>query len=215
MPSISLLADGLEGNPQVKVSLTEFIDFVTTSGSPKLTAARTAKKNHNTKYDPKTDFYKPFRECVASMHIRQQPDVDLNALLADLQDTKKASNYPELVKGFCKFVKGRTLQWSAPPRAEWTSGDLTVTINPELAIILDGQPHVIKMYLKTAKLTKFNVTIVNHLMELVLRPAIDPAILGVLCVRKAKFHELQPATPGLTALLQGEAATFVDIYRQS
>ena len=215
MPSISSVASNPDGKSQIKVTLTEFIDFVTTSGSPKLTAVRTAKKNHTTKYDPKTDFYKPFRECVASMHIRQEPKIDLDALLADLQDPKKAANYPELAKGFCKFVKGRDLQWAAPPRAEWICGDLIVSINPELALHIDGQPYVIKMYLKSAKLTKFNVAIVNHLIELTLRPAIDPAIIGVLSVRKAKLHELQPATPGLTALLQGEAATFADIYRQS
>ena len=215
MPSVSPAASDHGDDRQIKVTLTEFIDFVTKCGSPKLTAVRTAKQNHTTKYDPKTDFYKSFRECVARMHIRQQPKVDLDALLADLQDSKKSANYPELVKGFCKFVKGRNLQWSAPPRAEWTSGGLSVSVNPELALSIDGKPHVIKMYLKTEKLTKFNVAIVNHLMELALRPTIDPAILGVLCVRKAKLHELQPAPTGLTALLQGEAATFAEIYRES
>ena len=215
MPIISSMATDQGGHRQIKVTLSEFIDFVTKCGSPKLTAVRTAKQNHSTKYDPKTDFYKPFRECVSSMHIRQQPKIDLDALLLDLLDPKKATNYSELVKGFCKFVKGRDLQWSAPPRAEWTSGNLTVSVNPELALSLDGKPHVIKMYLKSEKLTKFNVAVINHLMELALRPAIDPAILGVLCVRKAKFHELQPAITGLTALLQGEAATFAKIYSES
>ncbi len=210
----SSAASGHGDHRQVRVTLSEFLDFVAASGSPKLTKVRIVKQQRATAYDPRTDFYKPFRECVASMHIRRQPESDLDALLLDLKDPKKASNFPELVRGFKKFVKGRELHWSAPPRAEWSWGDLTVIVNPELAISLDGMPFVLKMYLKSEKLTKFKVAIVNHLMEMTLRPAIDPATLGILCVRKSKLYELQPAEPGLTALLQGEASMFVEIYNQ-
>ena len=46
----------------IQISLTEFVDFVAKSGTPKLTVVRTVKDRHAVGYDPKTDFDKPLRD---------------------------------------------------------------------------------------------------------------------------------------------------------
>jgi hypothetical protein len=39
----------------IDVSLTEFVDFVSKTGTPKLTVVRNVKKRHAEEYDPQTD----------------------------------------------------------------------------------------------------------------------------------------------------------------
>jgi hypothetical protein len=197
----------------IRITLTEFLDFVMTSGQSRITVVRNAKRRRLVGYDPRTDFYKPIRDCVANMHSSGRPQADLDALVAGLTDPKKIANYPELAAGFKRFIRGRELAWYAPPHADWTGGGLTVAVNPELHLDIDGQRHVVKMYLKGEKMNRQRVAIINHLLDQALRPRVGPAILGVLNVRKARLYAWAPASPGMTSLLEGEAATFAQIYR--
>lgn len=56
-----------------KVSLSPFIDFVLTSGSPKLTCAKKIKKQLQEPYDPATDYYARFRDAVKSCTVKACP----------------------------------------------------------------------------------------------------------------------------------------------
>jgi hypothetical protein len=214
VPGISSAVAGQTGAGLVKVSLTEFLDFVMASGTPRVTVVRDAKRRRLLEYDPRTDFYKPFRECVADMHVNRRPKTDLDGMMAGLSDPKKLANYVELVWGFKKFVGRCMLVWYAPPRVEWTASGLTVVVNPELHLGIEGRRHILKMYLKGGKIDKFKVAIINHLMDLTLDARLGSAALGVLCVRKGRLYEWAPPTPGLTGLLEGEAATFAQIYAE-
>ncbi len=214
MDSTSFSVAQKAGAGTVKVSLTEFVDFVTRTGSQKVTVVREAKRRHATEYDPRTDFYKPFREGVAGMHLNGRPKQALDSLLSGLRDAKKQTAYPELVRGYKKFLGRKVVVPFAPPRADWTHAGLSVRVNPELGLELDGVRFVIKMYLKDEKLTRPKVGVVTYLMEEVLEPVGGPAKFGVLLVRMGRLYESTPHELGLSALLEGEAATFAQIYHE-
>jgi hypothetical protein len=213
VPSVWSTTAESDSAVDIKVTLSEFLDFVMTNGQAKITVVRTAKRHRQLKYDPKTDFYKPFRECVSNMHLSRHPEADIDDLVDGLSDPKKVANYPELAKGLKQFIKNRDLVWHVPPRAEWVCGNLTVVVNPELHVDIDGQRHVVKMYLKGQKINRQRVAIINHLLDEVLRPRVGQAVLGVLNVRKGRFYPWEPSASGMMSLLEGEAATFAQIYQ--
>ena len=57
----------------IDTTLTEFVDFVSKAGTPKLTVVRKVKQRHAEGYDPQTDFYKIIREGIVLMHRLNKP----------------------------------------------------------------------------------------------------------------------------------------------
>jgi hypothetical protein len=197
----------------IDVSLTEFVDFVSKAGTPKLTVVRNVKKRHGEEYDPQTDFYKIIRDGIVSMHKRNKPKSDLDDLLSGLTDKKKITAYPALVDGYKKFLGKKAFTWFLPPKECWQHGGLSVSVNPEVGLTLSGQRHVVKLYFKGEKLAKVKMDIITHLMaeELTVSGS-QPVSFAILDVRNAKLLLAGNTDPGLTALLRGEAASFAQIY---
>ena len=196
----------------IAISLTHFVDFVCKSGTPKLTVVQNAKKQVEAGYDPATDFYKLLRERIIEMHTEGQPKSVLDTLTAALADKKKQTAYPEIVKGYKTFLGKKKIMWFPPPKDDWTHGGLSVSVNPEVGLEINGTRYAIKLYFKADKLSKLRADIITHLMQLVLASGKKPSVFAVLDVRRPKLFAAPSPTTGLTALLQGEAASFAAIY---
>jgi hypothetical protein len=197
--------------PSVRVTLTEFIDFLVTSGTPRITQARAVRSRRLSGYSPQSDFYKSFRDCVRSERFRSNQAEALKLLVESTGATRKSS-FQELSHGIMKFLKKKSIDWLPPPRAEWSYENLSVTINPEWRVILDGQCHIIKLIFKEGNISRQRAEIVNYLMEQTLEPKIGPAIFGVLNVRKGTFLSSKSKSSLINTLLECEAATFTKLY---
>jgi len=197
----------------IEISLTEFVDFVSTSGTPKLTVVRRVKQRHREQYDPQTDFYKRFRDAVLQMHKHNRPKDVLDQMLNGLTDKKKQTAYPALVTGYKKFLGRKDVSWSRPPRVNWVHDELAVSVNPEIGLRINGERQVIKLYMKEPKLTKLRTDIVTHLMLTELQAMASSAQFGILDVRNGRLIPASDEEPGLHALLEGEAASFAQVYR--
>ena len=66
---------------EVSVRLTNFVDFVTKTATPKLTVVRKQKKENAEKYEVYTDFYKAVREGIVNMHKKGRDKSALNAIM--------------------------------------------------------------------------------------------------------------------------------------
>ncbi len=196
------------------ISLTEFVDFVAKSGTPKLTHVRTVKQHHLTGYDPRTDFYKSFRDGLISYHKYGQSKPALDQLVANQSDVKKQTTYPELLKGYKKFLGRKSLRWFAPPHKDWTLSGLTISINPELGLDINGTRHAIKLYFKAEKLTKLRMDAVTQLMHNVLYDCPTSTKFSILDVRNGKLLSCPVPQPSLMPLLEGEALSFAAMYAQ-
>jgi hypothetical protein len=192
------------------VSLSYFLDFVLKSGTPKLTVVRGFK--YRDEYDPLADFYRPFRDklgelCTASASIGTlQP-------WASGAPEKKRTAYLAIAAGLKRFVGRRNAAWFEPPRGTYTIGDITVNVNPELGVHLQGVPHIIKVYWKEdPRLTRVRVQVILHLMAQALRDRQRPCTFGVLDVRRGRLHTAALTAPGIAALLNGEAASFAAMH---
>lgn len=193
------------------VSLTTFVDFVSKAGTPKFTVVKNWK--HKKPYTPATDFYKLIRDEITDIHIKSRPISALDDLLPTLKDSKRQEIYPQIISGYKRWLGRKQPTWFSPPSTIWTHIGLDVAVNPELGLMIDGTPHLIKMYFKSEPLTKNRIEIITHLMDLTRHPGLPKDCkMAVLDVRQSKLITPSVPVPGLTAQLQGEAAYWLAVW---
>jgi len=166
------------------VSLTTFMDFVAATGTARLTRVRQAKKYYEQGYSPQRDFYKPLRDRIEAQFAAGWDAKAFRKSLEDVTDPKKIDAYEECRAGLAKWAGRRKIEAGEAMRVSWTSGELEVNLNPELNATINGEPHLIKMYLKGEVLSKQKVNAVLHLLA---RHAEDGQKAGVLDVRRSKL----------------------------
>lgn len=191
-----------------KISLTTFVDFTTAVGSTRVTKVRRAKADYGQDYSPQRDFYKGLREGITETFAEGWTSDGLKARLADVSDPKKQKNYEACRKGLSRWAGGKEFVFHPPARSTWKSGDLTVKVNPELDLTIDGIRHRIKLYFKGEALSKARVDVILHLLG-------DgrKATPAVLDVRRAKLYVPTVERPGLDALLKAEAAALTSLWK--
>lgn len=194
-----------------KISLTDFVDIVSKSGTPK--ATKVANVKHRPDYVPASDFYKPLRDRIADTHRNNLTAKNIEKLLHSLADGKKMKNYPDLVNGYSSWWGKKSIEWFEPVSDNFVLHDIAVSINPELGLVINGQPHLIKLYFKSDPLTKNRIDIVTHLMEVCLRKHCqDGVVMAVLDVRKGKLISPKVPIAALSATLDAELAYIAALW---
>lgn len=192
-----------------RVSLTTFVDFVSKSGTPKITVVRRFKRGDA--YRPAFDFYKPVRDAIVDVHEHGNPRKALDAIVAGLKDPRKLASFTAVVRGHKKFMRNHAAKWFDPPKGSWAESGIVVHVNPELGLEIRGVPHVVKLYFKAERMPKRNVATITRLMAKALAEPGSRTVFGVLDVRRGALHVPSGAVPGIDALLSSEAASFAAI----
>lgn len=196
----------------IRISLTDFIDFVSRSGGTKQTKVKQVKNRDP--YHPATDFYKPLREGIIEIHERDGKKGDLDKLMKGLTDEKKKKNYPEAIAGYKKFWGRKNVTWFTPPSKHWLVGDVDIHVNPELGLECDGKFWVIKLYMKAEPLTRDRVKQILSLMEDQLRKKVeDEVCFCVLDVKNGRFFCNDKKDVSMLPLLKGEVLSFETIWK--
>lgn len=170
-----------------KLSLSDVVDVISKSGTPK--ATKVSQIKNRPAYSPQTDFYKALREGIADVHEKGKSKAALKEILSFLTDQKKLSNYPDAVKGYTKWWGKKELVWNSTFSEVYGFQGVDVGVNPELGLLVDGVPHLIKLYFKDEPLQKLRVDVVTALMETSLGPHAEPdCAMGVLDVRRSRLH---------------------------
>ncbi len=194
-----------------KISLTDFVDIASKSGTPKATKVAQVKARPD--YDPRFDFYKPIRERITEVHRDSEESSNLRTFLQTLTDRKKTANYPQLVDGYLKWLGRKVVDWSEPPRRPYRSSGIEVIVNPELCLSFGGEIHVIKLYFKDEPLDRFRVEVILSLMEDALRPhCAKHATMSVLDVRRAKLFSWRASSRSRMALVDAELAYVASLW---
>ena len=199
----------------IEISLTEFVDFVIKSGTPKLTEVRKIKRQHAEGYHPSRDYWRKLRDGIVEYHQQERDGKFLDALHRGIPDQNKRNNYPVLVKAYKKFLGRKKFDWFEPAKADWQYADLCVRVNPELGLAIDGDDHLVKLYFKETKLTRERIAILSHMMLQALGDSATGAKVGLLDVRNSKLHVFGAPNPTLVPLLEGEALSFCRMYERA
>ena len=195
-----------------KVSLTYFVDFVLRSGTPKITGVREYKTR---KDELSSDFYRPIREGIQTMHRRGSCESVLDEILAKQADEKRRRIYPHVATGYRKFLASGEKRWFSPPQGEIQLGPLAVNLNPEVGFMIGKKPHLVKLYFRQEPLTSKRSSIVLALFAAGLGRAYPEHVFAMLDVQRGKLHTTDsPQNSRLEVLLRGEAASFSTIYAE-
>jgi hypothetical protein len=195
----------------IKISLTDFVDIASRTGTPKATKVAQVKARPD--YDPRFDFYKPIREQITELHRKGREGANLRPFLTTLTDRKKASNYPELVEGYLKWLGRKATEWSEPPRKFYRSSGVDVIVNPEICLSFGREKHVIKLYFKDEPLDRFRVEVILSLMEHVLRPHCgEGAVMSVMDVRRGRLISWRVSSKSRMALVDAELAYIAALW---
>lgn len=190
------------------ISLSDFVDFVIKSGSPKLTKVRDLV--NRPKYSPATDFWKLLREHIPHTHNMGK---DLDSILS-VVDGKKIRRYSYALAGYKKFLRkiGNPLYFE-PPSERWVNSGLTVRVNPELGLCIAGERHVIKLYFKDEEPTPHRLDAVLELMKIAVKKGRFADVkVAVLDMSKGRLITATRDNPEFRVLLSGEAASFMTMW---
>lgn len=201
-----------------EISLTSFTDFLLRVGLPKVRQAETIRDQYISGYQHFKDYYKQFRDAVCAIHRQGRPVFELDQLLSTISDERgKRTNYELMIRGYKRFwatyFQEMDYSWVTPPKAVWKHRKLVVRVNPELAFTDGHETHLIKLYLKKETPSKEQVRLILHLMQITLRPKVERPVISLLDVRRGRLFEETSFDPRLTALLEGEAAAFLQMYQ--
>jgi hypothetical protein len=195
----------------IRISLTDFVDIATKSGTPKATKVAQVKARPD--YDPRFDFYKPIREEIIDLHREGRSGAHLEVFLQTVTDRKKTANYRELVDGYLKWRGRKMIEWAQPTRKFHRSNGIEVIVNPELCILFGANTHLIKLYFKDDPLDRFRVDVILSLMEHTLRPhCVEGAVMSVMDVRRGKLFSWRPQSRSRMALVEAELAYIASLW---
>jgi len=198
----------------VYITMTTFVDFVLKSGTPQLTCVRRAKRDYERGSAPERDFYKVLRDAIPQVHQEQKARDSLDGVLGGLKDPKKADAYAQCISGYKQWWSKKQIKWVDIHPWDWTEGDLTVRVNPELGVMVDGHPQVIKLYFKADAASKRRIETMFHLLRLSLPEELAGATPGILDVRRSNLFTPTTDIPDIEALLRGQAAGFATMWKQ-
>ena len=196
-----------------RISLTDFVDIVAASGTPKATKVRQVKTRPE--YQPAFDYYKQLREGIEECHRSKAPKGQLDDHVGDIRDPKKVQNYKAILAGYKRWWGRKDLRWFEAPSELFSRAGVDVGVNPELGLRINGAPHLIKLYFKADPLSKSRVDVITHLMETCLRSGSPGGTtMAVLDTRRNKLICPTVPIPGLDAALSGEMAYIAALWNE-
>lgn len=196
----------------VQITQADLLDFALSSGAAQQAKVRAIK--YRPEYDPKTDYWKRLRDCIAKMHRRDEPATVLDDLCALVPDSKKV-NYQKAASVYKRFLRGKTIEWFSPIKRVWRHGQLEVSINPELGLVINGTPHVIKLYFREERLTRDRTNGIIQLMKNTLgsyHP--EDTVYSILDVPNNKLITQTTKAPDLMPSIRAYALAFVQMYHE-
>lgn len=195
----------------MQVSLTTFTNFIVATPVGRIGCVRDALRQAETGYEPAQDYWRPLRKGIIEAH-RSGSGKDAIKDLAEPNDAKKVANYSECVRGYLKWVGKKKIVWRGGKAQPWTRGGVTVQVNPELFVEIDGVPHVIKLWFRAEPLSKRRA---DPILE-ILRESYgrEGLIVGILDVPRGKLITPTREIADIDALLEGEAAAFETIWKR-
>lgn len=194
-----------------RVSLTVFMDYLTASGPTKITKVRNALAMYQqTDYLPPAYYHqlkKAIAECFGGAGV-----IALDRCVKGLVDDRKVEGYGANVDGIKQWAKkAKPKPGFVVPMQVWTSGKLEVKVNPELGLLINGEPYVIKTYFKDDKLDQRKVDPVLHLLHMTHGSL---GRVGILDCRRGRLFEVRRQHKGMNAFLVSEATGFVSLWEQ-
>lgn len=158
-------------------------------------------------YDPRRDYWRKLRDAIVDMHENARDKSVLDQVLQGL-DSKKDIHYRTCVASYKRWVGRKSLVWIGTHAHVWQSGNISVRVNPELGLAINGVEHLVKLYFKSEALSRHRVDVLLLLLSSAATGRYSQAKPAVLDVHNGSLISSGSQAGHLSALLAGEAAAF-------
>ncbi len=203
------------------ISLSQFYPFVLADAMAKRTATESIRRVHSVP-SPAVDYWRLLRLHIVAHHQvaadpRPSPPDAVDPLDAavELAGPDQVEHYAPAVANYRRFLGRRQVEWvDQPRRVVWLAGPLRVRIDPELHVTIDGDPHVIKLYLKAdprLALTQRTANPLAWLLEHGHGHLGRPLVLDVL---RGRAFGLTGRGRDYESMLRAQAAAFVSLWER-
>ena len=200
-------------SPHTKViSMTNFVDFVSSVGTARITAARNIKSIYEKEYEPSKDYWKRLRDHIVEVHERNGSKNDLADLLEEAMPKGKLSNYHDRAQNYRSWWGRKEITWLGTSCKQWVHDSLIVRVNPELGIQINGSPYLVKLYFKGEGLSKAKSEVILHLIDLKFNTPKRRFAPAILDIRQRRLIEPSRAIAGIDVLLEGEALALLRMW---
>lgn len=199
----------------IQVSLTEFVNFINSSGMKKMTIVANAKAKHEEQDGNPYDYWKDFKDKIKQLLKKQGTKEDLYELVEEVREEVR-DNYNQMIAGYVRFWKPTRMEWLNPVKKMVRIGGVKMILNPEIGIKWHGKEYMIKLYLKANEsLDKRHADIILALMESELREKVDEDVeFGILDVKRGKLFLHVDNDPRLLILLNSEGLAFSQMWKE-
>lgn len=200
----------------IKISLTEFMNYINRSGSQKTTVVISAKTRREEEYKIYTDYWLKLREQIKYVHKNNLPKEVLYSIVETVSEDKQ-DNYNAAINGYCSFWGKKKIEWVTPPRKTWIIGDIRIVLNPELGLKIKDRTYYIKLFTTSGNsIDKKHADLILTLMEQELREKADDTktVFAVLDIKRGKLFEYLKKDTKIPLLLKAEARSFELLWNE-
>lgn len=200
---------------EIRITLTEFVNFINSSGMKKMTIVSAAKAKHEEQEGNPFDYWKEFKDEVKRLLKKKGDKEDLWELVETVREEQR-ENYNQMIRGYLKFWKPTRMEWVNPVKKMANIGGVKMILNPEIGVKWQGKEYMIKLYLKANEsLDKRHADIILALMESELREKAGESIeFAILDVRRGKLFLHVENDPRLLILLKSEGMEFAEMWKE-
>ena len=198
------------------ISLTDFIDFSIKNGPSRRSKVKEIKNRED--YHPATDYWKQLRDGLAEFHKKSYSVGYLDSIVNHAHDKKK-DNYKLVCDRYKSFLGKKNIEWFDPHKETWAFSGLGIRVNPELGLIINGKPHIIKMYFKEdpsksdTLLNKRRLESIFYLLEDRIKPFHSDEIqLSVFNAKTGKLINQTKQVDGIKEILESDALAFMHLW---
>ena len=195
------------------ISLNQFFPFVLADSMAKRSELLAIKRTQGL-YTPAIDYWRLLRLQIAAFHqFAPGPGPDALDTAIELAHPDRKHHYVTAVAGYRRFLGRKRIHWiDAPRRAIWLADDLQVRVNPELHITINGDPHVVKLYLRSdprRALTQRTANPLAYLLHACHGHLGAPLVVDVL---RGRAFGLTRQSFDYDAMLRAQAAAFRSLW---
>ncbi|WP_191561599.1 hypothetical protein [Metabacillus idriensis] len=198
------------------ISLTDFVDFSIRNGTSRLTKLKEIKSRKD--YHPGLDYWKGMRDGLENFH-KNKRNIDFLSSIVDESHPSKKVNYQQVIDRYKSFLGRKNIEWFTPSKDKWIYNNLNITVNPELGLVINDVPHLIKIYFKenpsqpNTLLDKRKLETIFFLMEDTLNHNYEQEInYSVLNAKTGKLITKNKSFINIREILESDALAFNHLW---
>lgn len=165
-------------------------------------------------YPVQGDYYKQVREGMVRVHKRGE-SLDALADVVSRVHHDKQPHVARVVKAYIQWCEGHVLEFFPARKGYWQAHGVDVRVNPELGLVIDGIPHLIKVNFTKSPVPVAEARIMTHLMHRVLAAQVPAnCVMAVLDLATGTLYGSTRPSPALDAVLEEHVAQVRVLWEQ-